>query len=157
MLTFKQIFQKKRFFSQPVVTTSSFLCIQCKGKNLHKGDNQMLESLKNQGQDLLTLESLPQTTAIEIAIAQCAAEDSEKYHQMRKKMLPLLQNQTGFLAWRAFRSQTREGIMLDLLYWENAEDCHKAGITLQNSETGKEFFALMKQTLIFEMFERQPL
>ncbi|MCG6146179.1 antibiotic biosynthesis monooxygenase family protein [Leptospira bandrabouensis] len=117
----------------------------------------MLESLKNQSQDLLTLESLPQPTAIEIAIVECAAEDSEKYHQMRKQMLPLLQNQPGFLAWRAFRSKTREGILLDLLYWENVEDCHKAGERLQNSETGKEFFALMKQTLVFEMFERQSL
>lgn len=117
----------------------------------------MLESLKSQGQDLLTLESLPQTTAIEIAIVECAIEDTEKYHQLRKQMLPLLQNQPGFLAWRAFRSKTREGILLDLLYWENVEDCHKAGETLQNSETGKEFFALMKQTLVFEMFERQSL
>ncbi|MBM9546911.1 hypothetical protein JWG40_07775 [Leptospira sp. 201903074] len=117
----------------------------------------MLESLKAQGQDLLTLESLPPSTAIEIAIVECAVEDSERYHQMRKKMLPLLQTQKGFLAWRAFRSNTREGIMLDLLYWENVEDCHKAGETLQNSETGKDFFALMKQTLIFEMFERQTL
>ncbi|MGE8723216.1 antibiotic biosynthesis monooxygenase family protein [Leptospira terpstrae] len=117
----------------------------------------MLDSLKDQGQDLLTLESLPKSTAIEIAIVECASEDSEKYHKMRKVMLPLLQKEKGFLAWRAFQSKTREGIMLDLLYWENVEDCRKAGENIQSTEIGKEFFALMKQTLVFEMFERQSL
>ncbi|MDZ4726285.1 MAG: hypothetical protein SH817_09010 [Leptospira sp.] len=117
----------------------------------------MLESLKVQGQDLLTLESLPQSTAIEIAMVECGNENMETYHQMRSLMLPLLQTQPGFLAWRAFKSITKDGIMMDLLYWESVEDCHKAGENLQNSETGKKFFALMKQTLVFEMFERQAL
>lgn len=117
----------------------------------------MLESLKSQGQDLLTLESLPASAVVEIAMVECKVNQTEKYHEMRALMLPLLQKQPGFLAWRAFKSKTKEGVLLDLFYWETVEDCHKAGVVLQNSETGKSFFGLMKQTLVFELFERQAL
>ena len=50
----------------------------------------MIDSLKNQGQDLLTWESLPKSTAIEIAIVECSVDDAEKYHLTRKKMLQSL-------------------------------------------------------------------
>lgn len=120
-------------------------------------EETMLESLKSQGQDLLTLESLPASAVVEIAMVECELEQMENYHKMRSLMLPLLQSQKGFLAWRAFKSKTKEGVLLDLLYWESVEDCHKAGEILQNSDTGKSFFSLMKQTLVFELFERQAL
>ncbi|TGM51789.1 hypothetical protein EHQ91_17425 [Leptospira biflexa] len=117
----------------------------------------MIESLKQVGQELLTLESLPPSTAVEVAIVTCESSNLEHYHEMRKKMLPILKTQKGFLAWRAFQSKTTEGVMMDLLYWEQVEDCHEAGKNLQNTETGKEFFGLMKQTLVFELFERQAI
>ena len=50
----------------------------------------MIDSLKNQGQDLLTLESLRKSTAIEIAIVECSIDDVEKYHLTREKMLQSL-------------------------------------------------------------------
>ncbi|MBL8018562.1 MAG: hypothetical protein JNM27_02770 [Leptospirales bacterium] len=117
----------------------------------------MLESLKSQGQDLLTLETLPETAAVEISIVECDPDQAENYHRLRVTMLPLLKKQDGFLAWRAFQSNDRPGVMLDILYWEDSDFCKQAGEKLQQSEAAKEFFALMKQTLIFEMFRRQPL
>ncbi|TGL62439.1 hypothetical protein [Leptospira jelokensis] len=117
----------------------------------------MLESLKQEGQDLFTLESLPQSTAVEVAIVTCESENINRYHEMRKMMLPILKSQKGFLAWRAFQSKSKDGVMMDLLYWEQVEDCHEAGKNIQNTETGKEFFQLMKQTVVFELFERQAL
>ncbi|MBL8019618.1 MAG: antibiotic biosynthesis monooxygenase [Leptospirales bacterium] len=117
----------------------------------------MLESLKKQGQDLLTLESLPATAAVEISIVSCDPGKTENYHRLRTAMLPLLQTQEGFLAWRAFQSNDRPGVMLHILYWEDSGFCKQAGEKLQQSEVAKEFFALMKETLIFETFRRQPL
>jgi hypothetical protein len=102
-----------------------------------------------------TLESLPRTAAVEIAVVECDPDAGEKYNAKRLEMLALLQEQPGFIGWRGFESQTRPGVMLDILYWENPENCHAAGAAMQCIPEAREFFAMMKQTLLFETFRRQ--
>jgi hypothetical protein len=117
----------------------------------------MIDTAMERSQDSLTLEGLPPTAAVEISVVDCGQEFSTRYHELRNAMLPILKVQPGFIAWRAFESTGRPGVMLDLLYWERPEHCARAGESLQNHPMAQEFFALMKQTLIFEMFRRQPL
>ncbi len=101
------------------------------------------------------LENLPATAAIEVAVVECGSDQGARYNELRGGMLNILRSQPGFIAWRGFESDTRPGVMLDLLYWEKPEACRRAQEQLQGMPQAQEFFALIKETHLFEMFRRQ--
>ena len=116
-----------------------------------------MSETKTIAMESVTLEGLPATAALEISIVECLPEKSGRYHELRSKMMPLMQKQPGFIAWRAFESSSREGVMLDVLYWEKAEYCQKAMESLHSEEIAQEFFQLISKTVVFDMFRRQKL
>ena len=103
----------------------------------------------------VTLEGLPAAAAVEIAVVQCEPDQGAQYNARRLDMLAHLEKQAGFIGWRGFESTSRPGIMLDILYWDMPENCHAAGQAMQSLPRAQEFFAMMKQTLLFETFRRQ--
>lgn len=105
--------------------------------------------------NIATLESLPATAAVEIAVVQCDPDRVAEYNTRRTEMLAHLEKQPGFMGWRGFESTTRPGVMLDLLYWDRPESCHAAGEAVQSLPGAQDFFAMMQQTLLFETFRRQ--
>ena len=114
-----------------------------------------LKEIKMNPEQSLTLEGLPAAAAIEIAVVECDAAMGADYNAKRAEMLRHLELQQGFLGWRGFESTARPGVMLDILYWEKAENCHAAGKAMQALPAAQEFFSMIKQTLMFETFRRQ--